>query len=163
MLSNPNIVNLLQSLQSTLQTSTLLLESTEGIFFFLVRTVIFAKDTRSVRDFAHAQCHDTDLDTDVNTVHSLGTDPRTVHTRSFIQYKKICSIIHSSKRQTTIEVVAVLSILTRLSFPRTQSLFLRVACFERTRVSREKLSTFNNRSDSYVLRVLTICQKCGHF
>ena len=70
-------VNLLQSLQSALQTSTLLLESTEGIFFFLVRTVIFAKDTRSVRDFAHAQCHDTDLDTDVNTVHSLGTDPRT--------------------------------------------------------------------------------------
>ena len=47
--SAKSLANLLQSLQSAIETLTLLLESLGGIFFFIV--VIFAKDTRSMREF----------------------------------------------------------------------------------------------------------------
>ena len=55
-----SIANLLQSLQSALETSTLLLESSEGIFLFCSDWYIFsAEDLRFAQLFICAQCLDT--------------------------------------------------------------------------------------------------------
>ena len=51
-----SFVNLLQSLQSAIETSTLLFESLEGMFLLLVANNSYF---RSTRDFVHAQCLDT--------------------------------------------------------------------------------------------------------